>query len=154
MQVSPCGLPLHFPASFASPDHNGRLINKHRVKWSKKSESRDTSTKYVTVALFLGGRWHRRLKVNLMKTLLWEKGWDMPHQPGRQARNNGSHRCAASAWHWYGNYWPFTIPEQTSVPKDREENHFINPSSVIFCPFPEAAPEASQFYRWMLSISD
>lgn len=30
-QVSPRGLPLCFPASFASPDHYGRLINKHKM---------------------------------------------------------------------------------------------------------------------------
>ena len=47
-QVSPCGVPLCFPDLFASPDHYGRLINKNKLSCSKKSESQDTSTKYVT----------------------------------------------------------------------------------------------------------
>lgn len=77
------------PASFLSLDHYGRLINKHKTNWSKRSESQDTSTKYVTAGLFLGDRLRCRLKVNLMKTLLWEKGRDRPRQPGRWAQNNG-----------------------------------------------------------------
>lgn len=87
-KVSCCGIYMSFPTSCLSPDHYRRLINRCKIKWSKKSKSQDASTKYVTTELFLGDRLGCCLKVNLMKTLLWEKGWNRPCQPQCWTQNN------------------------------------------------------------------
>lgn len=96
-----------------------------------------------------------------MKTQQWEKGRVKSHQPGP-----GLELMAASQMYCICDNdmvivgsLPFlsNIGVQRTIAEEEEErtkkNHFINPSAYYFCPFPAAAPEASQFYRWLLSIS-
>lgn len=72
-----------------------------------------------------------------------------------------SHRCVVAVWQWQGNCWQFTFPvkhlcTKINGKKAREEREKIISLILIlyyFCLFPGAAPEESQFYRWLLSIS-
>lgn len=89
-----------------------------------------------------------------------KKGRDRPHQPARWAQNNGR---VTDVLHLHGNdevivdSIPFlsNICAQTPIAEKKNRKKIISLILVLyyFCPFPEAAPEESQFYRWLLSIS-